>query len=77
MVLEVRFAGPDPARFVELAGELAALNVDVIMTANTQAMEAARRKAATIPIVMAGATVTVDMGFIASLARPVVTSPAS
>jgi putative ABC transport system substrate-binding protein len=70
MVLDVRFAGPDPARFLELAAELNALRVDVIMTANTQALDAARRKAPTIPIVMAGATVPVGLGFIESLARP-------
>jgi putative ABC transport system substrate-binding protein len=40
------------------------------MTANTQALDAARRKATTIPIVMAGATVPVGLGFIQSLARP-------
>lgn len=69
VVLEVQFAA-DPTRFAELAAELDALKVDVIMTANTQALEAARRKAATIPIVMAGATVPVSLGFVASLARP-------
>src|SRR5262249_41403930 len=46
VVLEVRYAGPDPARFVELAAELDALKVDVIMTSNMQALDAARRKAA-------------------------------
>src|SRR5262245_65741309 len=54
VVLEVRYAGPDPARFVELAAELDALKVDVIMTANAEAINAARRKAPEIPIVRAG-----------------------
>jgi len=70
VVLEVRYSGPDPARFLELAAELDALRVDVIMTANTQALDAVRGKAPTIPIVMAGATVPVSLGYIASLARP-------
>src|SRR5262245_46866881 len=68
--LEVRYAGPDPARFVELAAELGALKVDVIMTANSEAINAARRKAPEIPIVMAGAAFPVRLGFIESLARP-------
>src|SRR5262245_5599657 len=70
IALEGRYAGPDPARFPELAAELVALNVDVIMTANTQALDAARRKTKTIPIIMAGVTNPVRLGFVASLARP-------
>ena len=54
VVLEVRHAGPDPGRFAELAAELGALKVDVIMVGDTQALDAARRKAPRIPIVMAG-----------------------
>lgn len=69
VLLEVRFAGPDPASYPALAANLVALKVDVIMTANTQALEAARR-ATTIPIVMAGATVSEKLGFVASFARP-------
>ena len=53
LVLEGRFAGPDPARFPDLAKELVALKVDVIVAANMQAIEAARRATATIPIIMA------------------------
>jgi putative ABC transport system substrate-binding protein len=70
VVLEVRYSGPDPARYVDLAAEFDALRVDVIMTANTQAIDAARRKAPEIPIVMAGAGVHVGLGYIESLARP-------
>jgi putative ABC transport system substrate-binding protein len=68
--LQARYAGPDPARFPELAGELVGLKVDVIMTANTQALDAARHKTTTMPIVMAGVTNPVRLGFVASLARP-------
>src|SRR5262245_18345400 len=70
VVLEVRYADLDPARLLELAAELGAHKVDVIMVGITQALDAARRKAAKIPIVMAGAGVPVSLGFIESLARP-------
>jgi len=70
VVLEVRYADLDPARLLELAAELGALKVDVIMVGDTQSLDAARRKAAKIPIVMAGAGVPVSLGFIESLARP-------
>ena len=70
VVLEVRYADLDPARLLELAAELGTLKVDAIMVGDTQALDAARRKAATIPIVMAGAGVPVSLGFIESLARP-------
>ena len=71
VVLEVRYADYlDPARLLELAAELGAFKVDVIMVSDTQALDAARRKAAKIPIVMAGAGVPVSLGFIESLARP-------
>jgi putative ABC transport system substrate-binding protein len=70
VVLEVRYADLDPARLLELAAELGALKVDVIMVSDTQSLDAARRKAAKIPIVMTGAGVPVSLGFIESLARP-------
>ena len=54
VVLEVRYADLDPARLLELAAELGALKVDVIMVGDTQSLDAARRKAAKIPIVMTG-----------------------
>jgi hypothetical protein len=44
VMLEARYAGPDPARFPELAAELVALKVDVITTANTQALDAAAQR---------------------------------
>ena len=70
VVLEGRFAGPDVARFHELAAELVALKVDVVMCANSQATEAARRKTATIPLVMVNVTDPITLGFVATLARP-------
>src|SRR5262245_13166058 len=70
MVLEARFAGPDPARFLELAAELVELKVDVIIAGNAQSIGAARRNTTTIPIIMAGETDPVKMGFVASLPHP-------
>src|SRR5262245_60823977 len=77
IMLEARYAGPDPARFPELAAELVALKVDVITTANTQALDAARRNTTTLPIVMAGVTNPVKLGFVASFARPAATTIAA
>jgi len=73
VIFEVRETGPDPARFPDLAMELVALKVDVIVGANMQAIEAARRATATVPIVMAGPMNPVGLGSVASvasLARP-------
>lgn len=70
LVLEGRFAGQNPERFHELVAELVTLKVDVIVAANHQAIDAARRQTSTIPIVMAGIADPVASGFVASLARP-------
>jgi putative tryptophan/tyrosine transport system substrate-binding protein len=69
IVFERRSAGSDPARFPELAAELVALKVDVIVAPNTQAAAAARSKTTTIPIVINVAD-PVGSGLVASLARP-------
>src|SRR5262249_55295968 len=70
IVLEERFAGGDAVRLRELAAELVALSVDVIQTAQTQAIVAARAKTATIPIIMVSIADPVGSGLVASLARP-------
>src|SRR5262245_29068272 len=73
VTFEVRESGPDPARLPDLAKELVALKVDVIVGGNMQSIEAARRATATVPIVMAGVMNPVGMGSVASvasLARP-------
>jgi putative tryptophan/tyrosine transport system substrate-binding protein len=70
LVIETRVAGQDPGRFRDLARELAALNVDVILAANQQSIAAARRATETIPIVMCGGADPVRAGFVASLAKP-------
>ena len=70
LVLESRFSGPDPARYHDLAAELVALKVDVIVAGNSQSTEAARRNTTTIPIIMVNVTDPVTSGFVASFARP-------
>lgn len=70
VLLEERFAFPDPTRLHELAAELVALKVDVIVAGTTQAIEAARRKTTKIPIVMVSPSDPIGSGFIASFARP-------
>jgi putative tryptophan/tyrosine transport system substrate-binding protein len=70
IIFEKHFVGSDPARFPELAAELIALKVDVIVTANTQAAAAAQNKTMVIPIVVIGVADPVGSGLVASLARP-------
>ncbi|MEA3028149.1 MAG: hypothetical protein QOF91_3434 [Alphaproteobacteria bacterium] len=54
----------------ELARELVALKVDVIVASETPAVQAAKRATSDIPIVMAPSGDPVGTGLIASLARP-------
>ena len=70
IVIEGPHAGGDPARFPELAAELVALKVEVIIVANTQSAQAAQRSTATIPIIIANIAGPVRSGLVASLARP-------
>lgn len=70
LVIETRVADQAPGRFHDLARELVALRVDVILAANQQSIAAARQATATIPIVMCGGADPVRAGFVASLAKP-------
>jgi putative ABC transport system substrate-binding protein len=66
-----RWADARLERLPGLAAELVKLKVDAIVTLGGPATEAAKKAAATIPIVMGGpAGDAVAMGMIASLARP-------
>jgi putative ABC transport system substrate-binding protein len=67
--IEFRYADGDNDRLASLAAELAAQNVDVIVSYAT-GVGAARRATATIPIVMASFGDPVAAGFAASLAHP-------
>jgi putative ABC transport system substrate-binding protein len=70
VVIEWRFSGGRNERFVDLAGELARLPVDVIVTSGTPATGAAQRATSTIPIVMVAVGDPVGSGFVTNLARP-------
>jgi putative ABC transport system substrate-binding protein len=68
LVIEYRSADGRAERFPDLASELVRLKVDLIVTRGTPAVQAAKKAAGTIPVVMAatGAPFLV----VASLARP-------
>jgi len=73
IVIEERFADGDAQRLAELARELAASKVDIIVATGSATAVAARQATSTIPIVMvsaANAASVVSAGLIASLAQP-------
>jgi ABC-type uncharacterized transport system substrate-binding protein len=70
LVMESRWAEGKFDRLPELAAELVRLNVDVILTAGTPGIRAAKNATTTIPIVMVTSGDPVAFGFVASLARP-------
>ena len=67
IVLEYRFAEGKPDRLPDLAAELVRLKVDVLLTINTPASQAAKNATKTIPIVFTW--VADPAGLVASLAR--------
>ncbi len=70
LVIEIRYAGVNPQRQRELAAELMALPVALIIANGTITIRAARDGAPGVPIVMLNAGDPVGAGFVASLARP-------
>jgi putative ABC transport system substrate-binding protein len=70
VVLEYRWAEGKPERFAEMAAELVRHRVDVIVASSQAPALAAKRATQTIPIVMVNATDPVEVGLVASLARP-------
>jgi len=70
VALELRNANGSAARLPSLARELVALKVDVIVGFQTPAVAAAKAATAEIPIIMCPAQEPVEMGFVASFARP-------
>ena len=70
LVIETRWAGVNPQRQRELAAELKALPVALILALGTTAIRAARDGALGLPIVMISAGDPVGAGFAATLARP-------
>jgi ABC-type uncharacterized transport system substrate-binding protein len=70
IVIEPRFAEGKFDRLPALAAELVQLKVDVIATGGTAVAVAVRNVTRTVPIVMMGAAGPVELGLVASLARP-------
>jgi putative ABC transport system substrate-binding protein len=70
IAIERRYANGHLDRLPELAGELARLPLDVILTQSFPAALAAKQATSTIPIVVMGAGDPVATGLVASFARP-------
>lgn len=70
LLIETRWAGANPQRQRELAAELKALPVALILAPGTTAIGAARDGAPGLPVVMINAGDPVGAGFVATLARP-------
>jgi putative tryptophan/tyrosine transport system substrate-binding protein len=70
IAFEERFPNEQPARFAAMAGELASLNVDVIVAVSTPSALAAQKATSTIPIVFLPIVDPVGLGLVATLARP-------
>jgi putative tryptophan/tyrosine transport system substrate-binding protein len=70
VAIEYRWAEGRYERFAELAAEFVRLKVDVIVTAATAPVLAAKQATSVIPIVFVAAGDPVGSGLVASLARP-------
>jgi putative ABC transport system substrate-binding protein len=70
LFVERRWAGIDPTRYRQVAAELKALKVALIITTGAPAIRAARDGAPGVPIVMVNAGDPVASGFANSLAHP-------
>ena len=70
LVFEVRDAEGRLERFDDLAADLVRLKVDVVVASNPVATLSAKRATATIPIVMMNSPDPVQLGIVASLAKP-------
>ena len=70
IAIEYRWAEGKIERLPELAKDLVHQNVDIILAGGSLGAEAAKHATSVIPIVTAGAGDLVDLGLVASLARP-------
>jgi putative ABC transport system substrate-binding protein len=70
IAIEYRYAAGMADRLFDLVTELVNLNVDIIVTAGTPAVLAAKKATKTIPIVFASVGNPVGTGIVDSLARP-------
>ena len=70
IAIDHRYAEGNSDRLPALAAELVGLKVDVIAAGPTPPALAAKKATTTIPVVMLGAAQPVELGLVASLARP-------
>jgi putative ABC transport system substrate-binding protein len=70
VAIEYRWAEGKLESLTALVAELVRLKVDVIVSSATPAIRFAKEQTTTIPIVMAGVTDPVGVGFVSSLSRP-------
>jgi putative ABC transport system substrate-binding protein len=70
VVIDYRSAHGNAERLPDLAAELAALRVDVVVAVTNPAIAAAKQATATVPIVMVVAVEPVIAGFVGSPSRP-------
>jgi putative ABC transport system substrate-binding protein len=70
VVIDARWAEGQADRFPKLLAELVALKPEVIVVASTLGAVAAKKVVTSIPIVFVGVSDPLDMGLVASLARP-------
>src|SRR4029079_3849707 len=68
--IDARWAEGQADRFPKLLAELVALKPEVIVVASTLGAVAAKKVVTSIPIVFVGVSDPLDMGLVASLARP-------
>ena len=70
IAMEWRFAEGKPDRFPALAIELVQMKVDLIVASGTEAAQAAKQAASSIPIVMTNSAFPDKIGLVESLAHP-------
>jgi putative ABC transport system substrate-binding protein len=70
LIVEWRFADGDIGQLDNLAAELVARKVDVMVAGSTPAIRAAQKATSTIPIVAANANDPLGSGFVDSFGRP-------
>ena len=70
VVIEARYAEGDVKRLPKLASELVAVKPDVVVAGGSTAIGAMKKTTSSTPIVMAHGSDPVELGYVASLAKP-------
>ena len=70
VAIESRYAEGDLKRLPKLAGELVTARVDVVVAGGSTAIRAIKNATKTTPIIMAHGSDPVELGYVASLAKP-------